>query len=209
MRPTLQTVPENSTATANQTTATTAAVPMTPNGARGSDSAAEKMTPSSNHTATPTATTEKPTATHQPPQAQQLQPVKARSSARVSQDNFFIFSFIHFFIQNISLSFITFGFVRNRCWIVVVSLHLSLDHNICNTLRMTVVWWGRTLKSETRARKSDWNLIRFTYERAHNDDRVEIVKTVQLWWWLILSFSFSSSSREVHIHQSRRPAWSL
>lgn len=85
MRPTLQTVPENSTATANQPAAAAAAVPTTPNGTRGAAEvvAVEKMTSSSNHT-TAAASVEKPTATHQPPQAQQLAPVKARNSARVS-----------------------------------------------------------------------------------------------------------------------------
>lgn len=81
MRPTLQTVPENSTATANQTTAP-AAVPTTPNGTRGTDPVAEKMTSSSNSGTA--ASQEKAATTHQPPQAQQLQPVKARNSSRVS-----------------------------------------------------------------------------------------------------------------------------
>lgn len=82
MRPTLQTVPENCTATANQTT-TGAAVPTTPNGTRGVDTAVEKMTSSTNETGT-SRSQEKTSGTHQPPQAQQLAPVKARNSARVS-----------------------------------------------------------------------------------------------------------------------------
>jgi hypothetical protein len=88
MRPTLQTVPENCTATANQTSAGATVVPTTPNGNREPATTAaaaavttvvEKTTPASNHS---TVTQEK-TVVH-PPQPQQLQAVKPRNSSRVS-----------------------------------------------------------------------------------------------------------------------------
>lgn len=77
MRPTLQTVPENCPATANQTATGATVVPTTPNGNR--EPAAEKVTPTSNTV----AVTQEIKAPH-PPQSQQLQAVKPRNSSRVS-----------------------------------------------------------------------------------------------------------------------------
>lgn len=88
MRPTLQTVPENCTATANQTSAGAAVVPTTPNGNREPATAAvEKTTPATNH-ATPVTVQEKTPSVVHPPQSQQLQAVKPRNSSRVSPKKF-------------------------------------------------------------------------------------------------------------------------
>lgn len=77
MRPTLQTVPENCPATANQTSSGATVQPSTPNGNR--EPAAEKATPTSN-----TASVTQEIKAPHPPQSQQLQAVKPRNSSRVS-----------------------------------------------------------------------------------------------------------------------------